>query len=322
MEEFPNLPPVITDADRHFDISLSSPLHPCSPPPFLRETPPSFTWSLPAVHVPAISLLSDSDSDEDPADFPPLKPPSPAVQRFLSPLTVPSPRGYHQNDLSRVLRFAARLRATLSHSRGEMWCRWESTAGLEVWWRDEDDSDDDWGVSPSGDSRAFLLVGGEGKSSLAAAAAITAGFRVLEVNNADASFGGVAAQLREATQSRGVPTKTPAGHGTSLLLIDDIDANAPVAQPTLPLAPLFARTANDFLPGEEAIPAGFVRSVRQLAQRSKCPLLLTASRANVGFPALSHPERYRRHREEFRGSDRLASPRDRATSGGNAGGTK
>ena len=318
MEEFPNLPPVITDADRHFDTSLSSPLPPRSPPPFLRETPPSFTGSLPAVHVPAISLLSDSDSDEDPADFPPLKPPSPAVQRFLSPLTVPSPRGYHQNDLSRVLRFAARLRATLSHSRGEMWCRWESTAGLEVWWRDEDtspavsrlaswlaqwespreedDSDDDWGVSPSGDSRAFLLVGGEGKSSLAAAAAITAGFRVLEVNNADASFGGVAAQLREATQSRGVPTKTPAGHGTSLLLIDDIDANAPVAQPTLPLAPLFARTANDFLPGEEAIPAGFVRSVRQLAQRSKCPLLLTASRANVDFPALSHPERYRRHR--------------------------
>lgn len=201
-------------------------------------------------------------------------------------------------------------------SRLASWlAQWESP-------REEDDSDDDWGVSPSGDSRAFLLVGGEGKSSLAAAAAITAGFRVLEVNNADASFGGVAAQLREATQSRGVPTKTPAGHGTSLLLIDDIDANAPVAQPTLPLAPLFARTANDFLPGEEAIPAGFVRSVRQLAQRSKCPLLLTASRANVGFPALSHPERYRRHREEFRGSDRLASPRDRAASGGNAGGAK
>ena len=189
-----------------------------------------------------------------------------------------------------------------------MWCRWESTAGLEVWWRDEDtspavsrltswlaqwespreedDSDDDWCVSSSSNSRAFLLVGGEGKSSLAAGAAITAGFRVLEVNNADASFGGVAAQLREATQSRGVPTRTPAGHGTSLLLIDDIDANAPVAQPTLPLAPLFARTATDFMAAETGIPAGFVRSVRQLAQRSKCPLVLTASRANVGFPAL------------------------------------
>ena len=66
----------------------------------------------------------------------------------------------------------------------------------------DDDDDDRKGAKRGLNQNTFLVVGGEGKTSLVHHLAHSLKYEVIEVNNADQTLASVVGRLQEATQSR------------------------------------------------------------------------------------------------------------------------
>ena len=135
-----------------------------------------------------------------------------------------------------------------SHDRLLSWMqRWESVT-LE-------EPDDDWLIEDESIRNAFIVAGGEGKTSLVTHMAHSLQYKLIEVNNADQEMASVVNRIQEATQSRviriqglsnsmsssqhnGMNMKTRKELSVSfskcpVILIDDLDINIPASQPSL-----------------------------------------------------------------------------------------
>lgn len=156
-----------------------------------------------------------------------------------------------------------------------MWVHKYDEAGDEVWWCDDtlswshdrlltwlqrwesvnlEDNDDDWLAEDESIKNAYIVAGGEGKTSLVTHLAHSLQYKIIEVNNADQEIASVIGRVQEATQSRVMRiggmlqpettsrtkrknkkhqnesstfTKCP------VILIDDLDINIPASQPSL-----------------------------------------------------------------------------------------
>ena len=81
--------------------------------------------------------------------------------------------------------------------------RWETISFDSDEEDDLDDDDDRKGAKQRGlNQNTFLVVGGEGKTSLVHHLAHSLKYEVIEVNNADQTLASVVGRLQEATQSR------------------------------------------------------------------------------------------------------------------------
>ena len=178
----------------------------------------------------------------------------------------------------RVIRFTQHL---LSYSQNHplpfsLWVQQYDEGGDDLWSRDEalsvshdrllawlqrweavtlDEPDDDWLIEDESVRNAYIVAGGEGKTSLVTHLAHSLQYKVIEVNNADQEIASVISRVQEATQSRVIrvgglssPVNTSQHKGKNLkshnevsfsfskcpvILIDDLDINIPASQPSL-----------------------------------------------------------------------------------------